>query len=191
MNFNDLKTLLLKDRSIRRFDRNIKPDLHKLQETVGLTRLCASGRNLQPLRYKIVTSDNECALIFPHLAWAGYYKDWAGPSPDERPTAYIIQCIDTSLCQSAECDCGINLQAITLGLASLNIGSCIIKSFNADNISQILNLPPNIKPLYVVALGYTDHPAKIVEMENGDYKYFRDNNDIQCVPKRDLSDLLI
>lgn len=190
--FNILRGLLIADRSIRRFRQERPVGREMLEKIVGLTRYCASGRNIQALKYRLVTDPGELGQVFPHLAWAGYYKDWDGPAESERPTAYIVQYLDTSLTENCLCDDGLQLQAITLGAAAEGIGACIIKSFNAAAIAAALGLPAHLRPIYVVALGEAAEEAKIVEMgAGGDYKYYRDSHDTQCVPKRGMDEIVI
>lgn len=188
----DVRRLLEEDRSIRRFDASRPVGVELLRRLVDLTRYCASGRNAQPLRYILVTSPTACDAIFPTLAWAGYYKDWDGPAKEERPTAYLVQCLDTTLGQNCLCDDGLQLQAITLGATAAGVAGCIIKAFNGPRLVEVLDLPSRYQPRYVVALGYRAEEARLVEMPaDGDFKYFRDEADCQCVPKRSLSQLII
>ncbi len=194
MNYQELNSfehLLLADRSVRRFKSDIEITRELLERLVGLTRYCASGRNLQPLRYRIVDCPKEKDAIFPLLKWAGYYTEWDGPELSQRPAAYLIQCLDTDLTESCLCDDGLNLQAITLGATALGLGACIIKAFNAPALAEVLDLPEQLKPLYVLALGVPAEETKIVPMTDGDYKYFRDEADAQCVSKRSLEELII
>ena len=194
MNYQELNSfehLLLADRSVRRFESDMEITRELLERLVGLTRYCASGRNLQPLRYRIVDCPKEKDAIFPLLKWAGYYTEWDGPELSQRPAAYLIQCLDTDLTESCLCDDGLNLQAITLGATALGLGACIIKAFNAPALAEVLDLPEQLKPLYVLALGVPAEETKIVPMTDGDYKYFRDEADAQCVPKRSLEELII
>lgn len=192
LDFNNLLTLLKRDRSVRRFDESRRIDEGTLKHLVELARYCASGRNLQPLRYRIVTNENECSDVFDTLAWAGYYKDWPGPEPGQRPTAYLVQCLDTELCQDCLCDDGLQLQAITLGATALGISGCIIKAFNAPRMSEILKLEKRYRPRYVLALGYQAEEVCIVPMgPDGNIKYYRNDSDRQCVPKRSIDDLII
>ena len=86
-----LKELLQKNRSYRRFYQDVRITREELTEFVGLTRYCASGRNAQALKYKIVVDSDLCDKVFPNLAWAGYLKDWNGPEEGERPVAYLVQ----------------------------------------------------------------------------------------------------
>lgn len=190
----DLLELLKRNRSIRRFDASRKIGRNELKRLVALVRFCASGRNIQPLKYRIVESEEECRKVFPHLKWAGYYTDWDGPAPDERPVAYLVQCLDTDLTKDCLCDDGLQLEAITLGATEKGIGGCIIKAFNPAGLTEALQLEGKYKPLYVLALGYPAENVKIVEMDENapeGYKYYRDNEDAQCVPKRPESSLII
>lgn len=194
MNYQELNSfehLLLADRSVRRFKSDVEIQRELLERLVGLTRYCASGRNLQPLRYRIVDSPEEKDAIFPLLKWAGYYTEWDGPELAQRPAAYLIQCLDTNLTENCLCDDGLHLQAITLGATALGLGACIIKAFNAPALTEVLDLPEQLKPLYVLALGVPDEETMIVPMADGDYKYFRNEADAQCVPKRSLEELII
>lgn len=193
-NFEILSQLLKQDRSYRRFDENFKVDFNTLKQLVGLTRYCASGRNLQPLKYYIVCENEKCREIFPLLKWAGYLTDWDGPEKGERPSAYLIQCLDTSLTNNYLCDDGLQLQAITLGACALGLGCCIIKSFNAINLKEILGLHDHLTPLYVVAIGKPVEEVVIEDMQDegkDSIKYFRTPDQIHHVPKRSLEELLI
>lgn len=190
--FDELKCLLESNRSIRRFDNTYKIETCTLKRLIDLTRFCASGRNLQPLRYRIVNDEKECGRVYETLSWAGYYTDWAGPSQEEQPTAYLIQCLDTNLTKNLLCDDGLQLEAITLGATALGLNTCIIKAFKSAELREILTLPSHLDPIYVVAIGKAAEKARIVNLgKEGDYKYFRDKEDVQNVPKRSLDDLII
>lgn len=194
MDFSDFKKMMRRNRSTRIFDNSRPIDNKTLLELVELTRFCASGRNIQPLRYRIVNSPEECKKVFPALKWAGYYTDWDGPEPTQRPVAYLIQCLDTNITNTLLCDDGIQLEAITLGATAKGISGCIIKAFNPETICRELSLPDNLKPLYVLALGYGCEKIKLTEWDNSHpepFRYFHDAEGVHCVPKRPLSDLLI
>lgn len=188
--FEWIKELLKADRCIRRFNasRPIGHDI--LLQLVELTRYCSSGRNLQPLRYRLVNDAEECSKVFPNLGWAGYLPQWPGPDISERPTAYLIQCLDTELTHNCMCDDGLQLQAITLGARALGIGGCIIKAFNAKHLAQALAIPEQYELRYVLALGYPHETVKIEDF-HGDIKYYRTSDGVHHVPKRQLNDLII
>ncbi len=192
--FENLKNLLISDRTYRRFDESRPVDHATLLRLVDLTRYCASGRNLQPLKYRPVTDEAEREQLFETLKWAGYYSDWDGPEPGERPAAYLVQCLDTNYGENCLCDDGLQLQTITLGATALGLRCCIIKSFNLKEVSTRLEIPEKLKPRYVVAIGY---PAEEVVLEDMDgtaeasYKYYRDSESRHHVPKRPLEELII
>ena len=107
--------LVRRNRSYRRFYQEVPITLETLKELVSLTRHCASGGNLQPLKYILSCDSEKNAYIFKHLAWAGYLKDWEGPPEGEKSSAYIIVLGDTNITKSFGCDHGIASQTILLG----------------------------------------------------------------------------
>lgn len=194
MEFEKLRQLLKDDRSVRRFDAYKKIEEHTLTKLVELTRYCASGRNLQPLKYRIVVSPEEREALYPLLVWAGYLSEWDGPEREERPVAYLVQCLDTRLTQNCLCDDGLQLQAITLGARALGIGSCIIKSFKVSALEELLDIPEWAEPQYVLALGYPKEEIVIEDTDgalDADIKYYRTSDALHHVPKRPLNELLL
>lgn len=192
--FNMVRDLLISDRSVRRFDASRPVSLDILESLVDLTRFCASGRNMQPLRYRLVFTPEETAAVYPLLVWAGYLRDWDGPVPAERPVAYLVQCLDTRYGTNCLCDDGLQLQAITLGATALGLGGCIIKSFNVPELKNTLALPEGMEPRYVLALGYPKETVKTVDTDgsaDADIKYYRTADGTHYVPKRPLSELII
>ncbi len=194
IDFNSYRNLLISDRTVRRFRQDKTVDTDTLLSLVELVRYCASGRNAQPLKYAVADTEDLCAKIFPHLKWAGYYKDWDGPEPGERPAAYLIQCLDTHYGPNCLCDDGLQLQAITLGAATLGLGCCIIKAFNAPALAEALGIPERYQPRYVLAIGHPAEQVKLEEMDgtdDADFKYFRTPDGTHHVPKRPLPQLII
>lgn len=193
--FEMLQQLLRDDRSVRVFDEEKRIDEATLERLVRLTRYCASGRNAQPLAYRTVSAREECDAIFPYLKWAGYYTEWAGPEPGQRPAAYLVQCVNTEIAPGGNilADDGIQLQAITLGATALGLSGCIIKSFAVAEVARVLSIPAGMKPIYVLALGVAAEPVRLSEIgSDGDFRYFHDPADgVHTVPKRPLSQLLV
>jgi len=110
-----LRDLIIKNRSYRRFNHEIKIEKSQIRKWIDLARMSASGRNNQPLKYVIVTEDKLCEKLFPLLGWAGYLTDWKGPAEDERPVAYVAVLKDLSISENHYCDDGIAIQSIMLG----------------------------------------------------------------------------
>lgn len=190
--FNSIRELLKADRSVRRFQAD-KPIPHStLLDLIDLTRFCASSQNMQPLRYVIVDDAPTKDILFPLLRWARHLKDWDGPTPEERPSAYLVQLTDTTIAPSLLCDCGLQLQAITLGATSLGINGCIIRNFNPAEVHQALKLDSRYKVEYVLALGYASEKIKMTSLaENEDSGYYRLPDGTHVVPKRTLDQLII
>ena len=187
-----IERLLAFDRSVRRFHANKEITEETLLQLVNLTRFCASSQNMQPLRYVLITTQTEKDALFPHLLWARHLKDWEGPSPHERPAAYLVQLTDTDIAPSLLCDCGLELQAITLGAAALGINCCIIRNFNPREVHQTLHLADNYKVEYVLALGYASERVILEELKPGqDYGYYRLPDSTHVVPKRPLSERIV
>jgi nitroreductase len=187
-----VRDLVLKNRSCRRFYQDIKIELKTLRELIELARLSASAGNLQPLKYILLNDSKKNSLIFPHLAWAGYLKDWIGPCEGEKPSAYIIILGDTEISKSIDCDHGIAAQSILLGAAEKGIGGCIIGSIKREELRKVLNISSQYKILLVLALGKPKETAVIEQAgQKGDIEYWRDSEDIHHVPKRTLDEIII
>ncbi|MFW6118013.1 MAG: nitroreductase family protein [Chloroflexota bacterium] len=187
-----IRDLILKNRSYRRFYEEVDIKFETLKELVDLARLSPSARNAQPLKYILSCEPHRNSLIFPHLAWAGYIKDWGGPSEGERPSAYIIILGDTDISASFGCDHGIAAQSIMLGATEKGLGGCIIASIEREGLRKALEIPLQYEILLVLALG---KPRETVVIEkvgtNGDIKYWRDSRGVHHVPKRSLDDMIV
>ncbi|MEE4285334.1 MAG: nitroreductase family protein [Mariniphaga sp.] len=186
-----IRDLIIKNRSYRRFDFSVKIEVAQIEKWIDLARLSPSGRNMQPLKYVVSTSEKINNLIFPNLGWAGYLKEWSGPDEDERPVAYVAVLLDKSLAENYYCDDGIALQSILLGAVEDGFGGCIIGSVNKSKVAKILNLPGNLEILYMLALGKPSEKVVLETAENGEIKYWRDKDEVHHVPKRPLKELIV
>jgi nitroreductase len=188
----NIKKLVSKNRSYRRFYEDFPIEYETLRGLVDLARLSASAGNLQPLRYILSCDPKKNALIFSNLAWAMYLKDWAGPSEGERPAAYIIILEDTKLSHPLRCDHGIAAQSILLGATEKGLGGCIIGAIKKRELCDALKIPARYEILLVLALGKPKGKVVIETVgPDGDIKYWRDSKGIHHVPKRSLDDIII
>ena len=188
MNFREL---ILKNRSFRRFHQDVSIDETTLKELVDLGRLSASGGNQQSLKYLISATPERNALIFPHLAWAGYLKGWGGPVEGERPAAYILILGDTAIIKSSGVDHGIAAQSILLGAAERGLGGCMIGSIQREPLRQALKLAERYEILLVLALGKPEETVVLETVKEDDIRYWRDEHGVHHVPKRSLKDVLL
>ena len=187
-----LHDLVLKNRSYRRFDESHPIAEETLKELVDLARLTPSGANFQPLKYRLSNTPATNALIFPTLAWAGYLKEWPGPGEGERPTAYVTILGDTQIAKNFGCDHGIAAQTILLGAAERGLGGCMIGNIRRDELRQVLQLPERYEILLVLALGKPVEEVVLEALpEDGSVKYWRDEQAVHHVPKRDLAEILV
>ena len=187
-----IRDLVVKNRSYRRFHEESPVEYETLKDLVDLARHSASAANLQPLKYVLSCDPERNALIFSHLAWAAYLKDWSGPAKGERPSAYIVILGDKGICKSFGCDHGIAAQSIMLGASEKGLGGCMIGSIQRQGLHEALELSPEYEILLVLALG---KPRETVVIEplgsNGDIKYWRDSNGVHHVPKRSLNNIIL
>ncbi|MCL6582199.1 MAG: nitroreductase family protein [bacterium] len=186
-----LRELIIKNRSVRRFDQSFQISQKELEELVDLARLSPSAANLQPLKFYLSWEPGENSQIFPYLAWAGYLKEWPGPAEGERPSAYIIILGDTNLATSFDLDAGIASMSIMLGATERGLGGCIIGSIQREGLRDALSIPERYKILLVLALGKPAEQIRLEEVgEDGDIRYWRDNESVHHVPKRSLQSII-
>ncbi len=185
-----LKELVKKNRSYRRFYQDFRIEPATLKELVDLARLTPSARNMQPLKYILSWEEEKNSLIFPHLAWAGYLKDWPGPSEGERPSACIIIAGDREISTNFFCDHGIVAQTMLLGAVEKGLGGCIIGSINREGLRKSLNISDRYDILLVLALGKPKETV-VIDTVSEDIKYWRDSDGTHHVPKRSLDEIIL
>ncbi|HPF51570.1 MAG TPA: nitroreductase family protein [Draconibacterium sp.] len=185
-----IRDLITKNRSYRRFNHQIKINTDQILKWIDLTRLSASGRNNQLLKYIVVTEEVLCAKIFPLLGWAGYLENWKGPAENERPVAYVIVLKDYSISDNHYCDDGIAMQSLLLGAVEDGYGGCIIGSVNKRKLAKLLQIEDKLEVLWLVALGKPSETV-VLDQADGDIKYWRDADDVHHVPKRPLKEIVL
>jgi len=190
------KTLVSQTRTVRRFqeDKPLLPEM--LHDLVDLARLGGSARNGQALKYMIITEKQHRLDLYPLLAWAGYLPHWPGPDAGERPPAYILCLLDTTLQKGplteAHFDLGIATQNLLLGAAEQGVYGCRIGAFVPAKVQQLFDLPGQYAVLLVLALGYPAETVVLEEVgEDGDIRYWHDEQGVHHVPKRRLVDVLV
>jgi nitroreductase len=186
------RDLVLKNRSYRRFYQDSAVSQDVLRGLADLARLTGSAGNKQPLKYFLSSDPSTNARIFSTLAWAGYLKDWPGPSEGERPSAYIVMLGDTAIANSYNFDNGIAAQTILLGAAEQGLGGCMILSVKKEQLRELLNIPSQFEIVLVIALGKPKETVILEDMgAGGDVKYWRDKDQKHHVPKRLLKDVIL
>lgn len=189
MNF---KELCKKSRSCRRYDEQVSISREQILDWIDTARYTPASRNAQAIRYMVSSKPETNALIFPHLVWAGYLRDWDGPEEGERPGAYIIMLADTNQLSAWQTDAGIVAQTILLAATEAGFGGCMIGSLRREPLRELLHIAPQYDIALVLALGKPTEHIVIEEIAAGDdIKYHRDENQVHYVPKIRLSDLIL
>ena len=135
-------------------NKNIDDD--KISELLNNAILAPNAGNLQSWRFVIVKEESKREEI----ATACLQQKWMVQAPlhiiilgdighlkkyyKERAELYSIQ------------DCTLAAGNILITAASLDIDSCFISAFDEDMLKRALNVPENVKPFAVLALGYSN-----------------------------------
>ncbi len=190
MNFCEL---VKKNRSKRSFRSEEKIPYDALLSLCELARNCPAAMNAQPLKYRLVSSDEECALMVANTRWASSLEKKLPPRGHE-PSGFIVLCHDLHIAEEKPIfliDAGIVAQTMMLGATEMGFGGCIIGSGKAETLRELLNLPSHLVPVLVLGLGVPEETVVLTEATGGAVKYYRDENNIHYVPKRPLSELII
>lgn len=187
----NIKELLLKNRSYRRFDQSPVLSLQDLRDLIDSVRLSPSARNDQPLKFIIVQSKESCDVLFPSTAWAGYLKDWPGPGIGERPTSYIIILCNINISKKYGIDVGIAAQSILLTAVEKGFGGCMLGAIKRDVIREAFSIEEKYDIPLVIALGKPAEKVVVEDIELENTRYYRDADDIHHVPKRKVEELII
>ncbi|MCL2414253.1 MAG: nitroreductase family protein [Bacteroidales bacterium] len=186
----NLQHLVLKNRSYRRYDESFSIERNQVLSWIDLARNTPSARNFQPLKFFVSTEPKTNETIFNNISWAGYLEN-GRPVQGERPTAYIVICNDMDIAQQSEYDQGIVAQTILLTAVSEGLGGCMFTSVKKESMRTQLELPKNLEPQMVVAIGKPIENVVITDVENSDIRYYRDESGTHFVPKRSMAEIVI
>jgi nitroreductase len=142
--------------SIRKFTSDPIPD-SVIEDIVNVGRSAPSGGNRQPWRIIIVTRDD----LKNQLVTAAYDQKFIGVAPvifvvcavpeesaerykDRGRTLYTLQ------------DTAAMTLNILFGAHLHGYGSCWIGAFNEDEVSKVLNIPSDMRPVAMVPVGKID-----------------------------------
>jgi nitroreductase len=188
-----LTELILKNRTYRRFDQSVKVGEDTLLRILDTVRTLSSGRNAQPLKYILVSTEEGCQTVFDHIMWAGALPDWPGPAEGEKPTAYIIPFRDNKIAKDELWDLGIATEAISLLAVEAGFGCCQFGAVKFKDLTAALGVTDeNLEMLCVIAVGKPVENVVLADLpESGAFQYYRDEEMNHYVPKRKLEDIII
>lgn len=188
-----LNQLIESARSTRSFKPDVIVSQKTLEELVDTARKAPAAMNLQPLKYKLVTSAEEKNAIMGITRWATSLSVKLPPDGHE-PSAFIVICHDKDIAEERPIfmiDVGIVAEVMILAAKERGLDCCLIGSATGDAIKNALSLPENIAPKLILALGVSDETAVLENAKNGNVTYYRDKANTHHVPKRRLEDIII
>ncbi len=157
----EFKDLIKKRRSVRRFKEDLLPrDL--LRDLLETALYAPSAGNVQPWKFTVIQSNH----IKEKLAAAALNQRWIA----EAPTVVVVQ-IDLERAFKTYGQRGSSLYAIQDTAATIQtmllyatykgIASCWVGAFVEKEVSKILSLSSNLRPVALISLGYAaeDPPA--------------------------------
>ncbi|MDO5484289.1 MAG: nitroreductase family protein [Desulfovibrionaceae bacterium] len=188
----DFRQLVEAARTCRRFHEDKPLSMNDLEWLIDCARLSPCGRNAQELRFILVGQGETCQKLFPLTRWAGALKDWGGPHPGERPTAFIAVLTPEGGKEIHYWDTGIACQTMQLAASSRGWGCCMIQSFDHQAVPALLDVPKGMTVALVLGLGVSKEERRIAPMPaDGSFAYWRDEAGVHYVPKRSLQELIL
>ena len=185
--------LVLKNRSYRAFDESAPITEQTMTELVDLARRCSSGMNLQPLRYRILSTAVDIGKMLNNCRFASSLGIKLPPK-DGKPTGFILIFEDKeteSPTTLALKDAGIAAATILLAATERGFGGCMLGSFDPARLNADFEIPDRYTPLLAIALGKPAETVVLTDARDGSLRYYRDEAGIHYVPKRALKEVLI
>jgi len=153
-----------KRRSVRKYQaRKIEND--KLDRILEAGRLAPSAKNLQEWRFVVVRDESRRK----RLAEAAKGQTFVGEAPVviaacATVTDYVMTCGQLTY----PIDLAIAVEHMVLAAAAEGLGTCWIGAFYEEEVKKVLNVPPQVRVVALLPLGYPDEspaPRPRKEME--------------------------
>jgi len=153
----DLAEAIKKRRSIRKYlPRKVEND--KLDRVLEAGRLAPSAKNLQEWRFVVVRDEGRRK----RLAEAAKGQTFVGEAQVviaacATVTDYVMTCGQLTY----PIDLAIAVEHMVLAAAAEGLGTCWIGAFYEEEVKKILNIPPEVRVVALLPLGYPDespHP---------------------------------
>ena len=146
-------------KSVRAFeDRDVPEDV--LQRVFEAVRLAPSASNRQEWRFVVVRDPANRKK----LAQAANAQQFVGQAP-----VILVCCAETDghvmpcgqLCYPI--DVAIAIDHLTLCAVAEGLGTCWIGAFDEGRVKEILGIPPQIRVVELMPLGYPQDPAPVAK----------------------------
>lgn len=143
-------------RSIRRFQsREIEKE--KIEKLIEALIWTPSAGNLQARKFYFVFNKE----IKEKLARAALDQRFIA-----QPPLVVVGCTDDEIewkygergkTLYSICDVALSIQNLMLLATEQELGTCPVGAFDENEVSKILNLPQNLRPIIIVPVGYPAH----------------------------------
>ena len=155
----DVYEAIAKRKSVRAFeDRDVPEDV--LQRIFEAVRLAPSASNRQEWRFVVVRDP----ALRQKLARAANDQEFVGQAP------VILACCAETDRHVMPCghpcypiDLAIAIDHLTLCAVEEGLGTCWIGAFNEAQVREILGIPPQIRVVALMPLGYPQDPAPVAK----------------------------
>ena len=149
----ELKDIIQKRRSVRRFsEKSLSIDL--IHEIISYANLAPSAGNLQAREFIIV--DN--VEIKEKLSNAALDQRFIVEAPYNIIVCANLNRISSYGWRGKELYCLLDAAAavehILLLAVENELGTCWVSAFDENRVSKILNLPPHVRPIAIIPVGY-------------------------------------
>lgn len=146
----ELEKIIKERYSVRKFsDKEIEQE--KLDKILDAGRIAPTAANSQPQKIFVIKSEESkeklksvCKCTFNAPITLIVCADMRNAWNNKLEDGYT----------SAEMDVSIVGTHMMLEAWNLNIGSCWIRAFNSNEVREAFNFPENIKPMFLLSLGY-------------------------------------
>ena len=148
---NDFLTFASKRYSVRAYDETRPVEEDKIRKILEAARIAPTAVNHQPQQIYVLKSDNAIRVIRT-LSRSVY----------NAPLVFLI-CADESQTwhspteigySTGEMDASIVTTHMMLEAHDLGLGSCWVRLFDAREVKEAFQLPQNIRPVCLLAVGY-------------------------------------
>ena len=183
--------LIASSRTCRRFKGDPVPPA-MLESFADCARLSASARNMQVLRYILVSDQSACRDLFKSLVFGGAISPAQRPTEEQMPRGYVVIAGPESMDHFSVMDIGIAAQSVLLAAGEAGLGCCMLGAFSKDALADLLGIPEGLEAKLVLAFGEPAETRKIVgRRPDGKLTYYRNEKDEHCVPKITIGEAVV
>ena len=179
-----LNTLLVRNRSTRRFRTDAEVSIEHLRTIVEVNTRIASAMNRQTLRFGIVRKEDDPAAYGRLRDLYVHGQDWRIP-----PSSFIVVFSTLPEGRFIDIDLGISLQSMSLKAVELGLNATIVGSFDHDALRRLLDAD-NMHPLALLAVGKGCDKIQLLSIREGESHAYYRKEGIHYVPKLGLDELI-